>query len=334
MIIKEDQVMERYIEDAFSFGKEPSALSDGELLSLGDLRVTAFFEVLMNEDLEEYEKRARKGVEEIAEEVKKRAERKTERIKKEENGKEIEKLALFSRLLHDLKRTGIWEGGNAVQELLRQTDTMVVEYVVSGTGKKDYRMEHCAMDILMKEPLSRVQSEGRGKRKREYSVGGEYFEKTLKEWAETLNEKGEWEEGIGKEEAMGRICLFEKDFGSIEGVDNRKVMEMAYSVYAERRDTVEENLSSAVRLIEVGYYALTHQWSREVRKEEVLTVTEKAGILLKKVEDTLKETTSAAIDASSPQNQALQAELRAAAFRLKAILLRAADKLLDFEEEN
>lgn len=316
-----------------------SDLSDAEVCSLCGLTVAAFFEVLMNEDFEGYESKMREAVGKIAEEVRARAEKKTNEInetRKEEKGKETEKLAMFSHALHELKRTGVW--GDAANRLMERTDREVVGRVTGCIGRGDnWRMEHAAMDILMKEPLGRVVSEGMGKRRREYAVGGEFFEKTLRGWAETIGKDGKWEEGVGKEEAMSRICLFEKDFGSVEGVDNREIMERGYDAYAGKEATGTLSLSDAVSAMEDEYYALMHQWSRGAGKEEIRKITIEAETLLEKTESALKGADVGALQ-DTPRNTATLtdltgAELRSARLKIKTLLLRSADNILYGEEE-
>jgi len=319
-----------------------AGLSDEELTALSDLRVAAFFETLMDEDLErEFSGRARATAGEMLSEVAKRAEAAVSEEEKQPHMSR--KLVMLSRSLHELKRTGMQGFGSVNKELLLRLDEMVVRAAMETdvAGGDSWRVQHAAMEVLMKEPLSRVISEGRGKRRREYCLGGEWFESVMRRWAESLRESGEWTDCASEVEAMGRICLFEKDFGSVEGVSNIDIMERAYGYYAgstvgdgavsscigggnilnvndmadgkacSRADVSASNESFALTLetLENRYYALTHQWRRTPAKKEVKDIMNAA--------------------------EALRGGLcqRAALLRLDSLILRSADKILDLEDE-
>lgn len=128
---------------------------------------------------------------------------------------------------------------NAANELSR-ADTEITgfkEFVshfvneVISAQNVDYSILHVALDALQSEPLTEVIEDSKGRRNH-FSTGKDFFETTLQQWASTQNTNGSWPD-VSADEAYGRIRIIGHDFGSVKGVDNRYVIDMAYDFYSQ-----------------------------------------------------------------------------------------------------
>ena len=220
-----------------------SSLDDEELVELCNLQVAVFFKNLMSADICEFEPLLDMRLQEICHEVAQRAPQRTD----------IEKTVMFSRALHESSRTGRPE----LREVVRTLDRRIVDRVLK-SGTSDWRLHHAALTVLMDEPLTGLRFGSSGERRRIFSVGREYFENTMRRWADTIDRSGSWK-GVCPDEALSRIVLFTRDFGSVEGVDNRDIMERAYNRYASY-------VCRNAQELETKFRACTWQWKKSYGK--------------------------------------------------------------------
>lgn len=94
-----------------------------------------------------------------------------------------------------------------------------------------YPILHASLEALLSEPLTRVVLDNNGRRY-QFTVGEDFFQKNLQQWASTQNIDGSWT-GITAEEAYGRICVIGHDFGSVKGIDNDHITNLAYDYYSQ-----------------------------------------------------------------------------------------------------
>lgn len=94
-----------------------------------------------------------------------------------------------------------------------------------------YPILHAAIDALQNEPLTQVIWDSKGRRS-QFSIGEDFFETTLQRWATTQNADGSWP-NVSADEAYGRISVIGHDYGSVKGVDNRYVTDIAYGFYSQ-----------------------------------------------------------------------------------------------------
>ncbi len=234
------------------------AVMDAEALcTLCQLRAEGWISVLLSDEPAADRTLLERALAEIGEEVARRA----------LCGSSDEDRIYLAQALHALKRAGY-----RCPNLLQQVDRQLVEQVLAHRPA-NWRLRHAALSLLMQEPLSSVQFVGMGRRKRLFSMGEEWFEQTLCRWTRTIGPEGAWPD-VEPEEALSRVLLFEQDFGSIEAVDNRDLMERAYRYYAPRMDR------SSARALEIGYHACVWQWEREASVEEIQPFIADARALL------------------------------------------------------
>lgn len=265
-----------------------SSLDDEELVELCNLQVAVFFENMMSSDISEFEPLLDIRLQEMCDEVTRRAPRRTD----------IEKAVMFSRALHELSRTG----RPNLKEFVRTLDRRIVDCVLE-TGTSDWRLHHAALAVLMGEPLTGLRFEGMGERSRIFSVGQEYFENMLRCWADTIDINGSWK-GICPAEALSRIVLFTRDFGSVEGVDNRDIMERAYNRYSSY-------ICRNAQELEIKFRACTWQWTKSYGESDMER-------FIMRAEELLQDCGLAGADR----------------WRLHSVMLRAADILLSIEEQS
>lgn len=223
-----------------------SSLDDEELVELCNLQVAVFFENMMSSYISEFEPLLDIRLQEMCDEVMRRAPQKTD----------IEKTVMFSRALHELSRTGRPE----LKEFVRTLDRRIVACVLE-SGTSDWRLHHAALAVLMGEPLTEVRFEGMGERRRIFSIGQAYFENTLRRWADTIDMNGSWK-GVCPAEALSRIMLFTRDFGSVEGVDNRDIMERAYGCCSG-------HVCQDAHELETKFRACTWQWTKSYGESDM-----------------------------------------------------------------
>ncbi len=234
------------------------AVMDAETLyTLCQLRAEGLILVLLSDESAADRTLLERALAEIGEEV----------VRRVLCGSSDEERIYLAQALHALKRAGC-----RYPNLLLQVDRQMVEQVLTHRSV-NWRLRHASLSLLMQEPLSSVQFVGMGRRKRLFSMGEEWFEQTLCRWVRTIGPEGSWPD-VEPEEALSRVLLFEQDFGSIEAIDNRDLMERAYRYYAPRMDR------SSARVLEIGYHACVWQWKREASVEEIQQFIADARALL------------------------------------------------------
>lgn len=145
--------------------------------------------------------------------------------------------------LHELARTKLFP----MQDVLEQTDRRLVSEVMSA-GAADCHAVSVAMHVLEREPLTRCvwDDSAVGRRRYEFSIGGDYFNATLEAWAASQIPDGSWPE-VGAEEAFSRIWVIGGDFGSLPQLDNGRVCNSAYACYAQRPSATPHALMAQYR---------------------------------------------------------------------------------------
>lgn len=263
-------------------------MCDDELTSLCNLQVAVYFEVLMNTDMDEFAPLLDLRLRAMCDEV-------TRRVGEVSD---IERCVVFSRALHELSRTGRF----VLQDFIGVLDRRIVRHVMH-TASADWPLRHAALAVLMDKPLTDLRFVRGGERRRVFTIGREYFEDTLRLWADTIDINGAWHD-IGPAEAMSRIVLLARDFGSVEGVDNRDVMERAYKRYWGYS-------SRNVQELETQFRACIWQWRKRYDSNDI-------GRILLLAEGMLHDSGSTSADR----------------WALDSILLRGTDLLLSLGEQS
>lgn len=159
-----------------------------------------------------------------------------------------EELAFLCPALFELTRTGLSE---YTEERLR-FDTKLVESVLAthscqpytAASSENYRPLHAALLLLMQEPLTDLSFDrtAPGFRRYNFTLAPDLLRDTLTDWAKTQNPDGSWS-GIPLREAFSRIYIIETDFGSVEGIDNKRISDAACEYYSTQSITSGEELA-------------------------------------------------------------------------------------------
>lgn len=170
--------------------------------------------------------------------------------------------------LHELARTKLFP----LQDVLEQADRRLVSEVMP--AEADYRTTSVVLHVLEREPLTRCvrDDSAGGGRRYEFSIGGDYFNATLKAWAASQRTDGSWP-GVGAEEAFCRIWVIGGDFGSLPQLDNGRVCGSAYACYAQRPSATPHALMAQ-------YRACTARWGHTATDRELARFVEAACLCL------------------------------------------------------
>lgn len=102
---------------------------------------------------------------------------------------------------------------------------------VMSTSDVAYPLLHAALIALQSEPLTQVMWNEKG-RSIQFSMGEDFFQNTIRQWASTQQTNGSWTD-VSAVEAYGRICVIGTDFGSVKDVDNGYITNTAYDYYSK-----------------------------------------------------------------------------------------------------